>query len=80
MQTLTVEVADSFMQDFLHFIESQKEKVFIKSNEKDTAFIEEQRELHQALEEYRNSSAKTFSLVDGEYWDDTRKRLLQRQS
>ena len=72
MQTFTIEVHDSFMQDFLSFIEAQKE------NNTDRDFLTEKDELHKTLNEYKQNGSKNFSTLNKEYWNNTYNRLVER--
>ena len=81
MQTFTVEVHDSFIQDFLSFIEVQKEKIFIKKESNiDKDFLNEKEELHKTLEDYKKNGSKNFSTLNKEYWNETYNRLVERHS
>ena len=68
MQTLTVNIQDNFVQDFLAIIEHYKGKVQIKKDsnlEYDPYFYERQKELHQDIEDI--DSGKIEMLSEEEY-------------
>ncbi|MEA3496692.1 MAG: hypothetical protein U9R42_11725 [Bacteroidota bacterium] len=64
MQTLTLDIQDSFMQDFQDFIEKYKDKVTIKKDKNialDPYFYERQEKLHNARNEIKSGTAKMLS-------------------
>ncbi|MEA1919632.1 MAG: hypothetical protein U9N52_07325 [Campylobacterota bacterium] len=64
MHTLTVQVQDNFMQEFLNFIKSKKESIYIETDENlkyDPYFYERQKELHQIRDDIKNSKIKMVS-------------------
>jgi hypothetical protein len=67
MQTLTVNVQDSFMQDFLAIIDHYKDKVQLQKDKNlvaDPYFYERQKQLHQDLKEVENETAEMISHND----------------
>jgi len=71
MQTLTVQVQDSFMQEFLNFVQSRQENIHIEKDynlEYDPYFYERQRELHKIRDEIK--SAKTQMISNNDFWDE----------
>ena len=68
MQTLTVNIQDSFIQDFLTIIEHYSDKIELKKDknlESDPYFYDRQRELRQDIEDI--DSGKTKMLSQQEY-------------
>ena len=68
MQTITVNVQDGFVQDFLTIIDHYKDKVQIqkdKNLEYDPYFYERQKQLHQDLEDIK--SGKMEMLTQEQY-------------
>ena len=64
MHTLTVEIQDSFIQDFLNFVNKQKDSIKIKVDENlkyDPYFYQRQKELHQLRDDIKNSKVKMVS-------------------
>jgi len=64
MQTLTVDIQDSFVEDFLSMIEQYKDKVQIKKDknlEQDPYFYERQKELHQIKNGIDNGNIQMVS-------------------
>ena len=71
MQTLTVQVQDSFMQEFLNFVQNRQENIHIEKDynlEYDPYFYERQRELHKIRDEIK--SGKTQMISNNDFWDD----------
>lgn len=69
MQTLTLDIQDSFMQDFQDFIEKYKDKVTIKKDKNlalDPYFYERQEKLHHARNDIKSGTAKMLSGEDYE--------------
>ena len=67
MQTLTVNVQDNFVQDFLTIIEHYKDKVQLKKDknlEQDPYFYERQKQLEQDLQEVESGTAEMISHND----------------
>ena len=64
MQTVTIQVQDSFMPDFLLYIESQKDKISMPRDENlviDPYFYERQKKLNKILKSVENGDAKLLS-------------------
>ena len=64
MQTITIEVKDSFMSNFLHYVKSQKENISItkdKNLELDPYFYDRQKKLQETLKSIENKTAKMLS-------------------
>ena len=71
MQTLTVQVQDSFMQEFLNFVESRQENIHIEKDynlEYDPYFYKRQRELHKIRDEIKSGKAEMISNDD--FWEE----------
>ena len=71
MQTLTLDVQDDFVQDFLTIIEHYKDKVQLQKDKNlvaDPYFYERQKQLQQDLKEVENRTAEMISNKD--FWDD----------
>ena len=71
MQTLTVQVQDSFMQEFLNFVESRQENIHIEKDynlEYDPYFYKRQRELHKIRGEIKSGKAEMISNDD--FWEE----------
>ena len=67
MQTLTVNIQDNFVQDFLTIIEHYKDKIQLQKDENlmnDPYFYERQKQLHQDLKEIEDGTAKMISHND----------------
>ncbi|MBL6969849.1 MAG: hypothetical protein ISR68_00450 [Campylobacterales bacterium] len=67
MQTLTVNIQDNFVQDFLTIIEHYKDKVQLqkdKNLEQDPYFYERQQQLEQDLQEVESGTAEMISHND----------------
>ena len=71
MQTLTVRVQDSFMQEFLNFVENKKENIRIEKDENlayDPYFYKRQRELQALRDNIKSGKVETIS--DKDFWDE----------
>jgi len=71
MQTLTVNVQDNFVQDFLTIIDHYKDKVQLKKDknlEYDPYFYERQKELHQIKNDI--DSGKIQMIKNDNFWKD----------
>lgn len=64
MHTLTVQVQDNFMQEFLNYIKNKKESIHIEEDENlksDPYFYERQEELHQIRNDIKNGKIEMSS-------------------
>ena len=64
MQTLTLNIQESFMQDFLTIIEQYKDKIQLKKDknlELDPYFYERQKQLQQDIEDIDSGKIKMLS-------------------
>ena len=71
MQTLTVNIQDNFVQDFLTIIEHYKDKVQLQKDKNlvnDPYFYERQKQLEQDINEI--DSGKTQMISNEDFWDD----------
>ena len=71
MQTLTVNIQDNFVQDFLTIIEHYKDKIQLQKDENlvnDPYFYERQKQLEQDIAEINNGQVKMINNED--FWDD----------
>jgi len=71
MQTLTVQVQDSFMQEFLNFVQSRQENIHIEKDynlKYDPYFYKRKEELHKIRDEIKSGETKMISNSD--FWDD----------
>ncbi|MEA1913838.1 MAG: hypothetical protein U9N30_00840 [Campylobacterota bacterium] len=76
MQTLTVNIQDNFVQDFLTIIEHYKDKVQLqkdKNLEYDPYFYERQKQLEQDLQEVESGTAEMISHND--LWNNINNHL-----
>ena len=67
MQTLTVNIQDNFVQDFLTIIEHYKDKIQLQKDqnlEQDPYFYERQKQLQQDLQEVESGTAEMISHND----------------
>jgi hypothetical protein len=67
MKTLTLNVQDSFVQDFLTIIDQYKDKVELqkdKNLENDPYFYERQKELHQIRNDIKNGQSELILFED----------------
>jgi len=64
MQTLTIEVKDDFMTEFMNVLDNFKDSVKIKKDknlEHDPYFYERQKELQQIRDEIKNGKAQMLT-------------------
>jgi hypothetical protein len=76
MQTLTVNIQDNFVQEFLTIIEHYKDKVQLQKDinlEQDPYFYERQKQLEQDLEEVESGTAEMISHND--LWNNINNHL-----
>ena len=69
MQTLSVQVQDSYIQDFMSYVNSHSENITItkdKNLELDTYFYERQKELQQQRDDIKNGNSQLISFEDFE--------------
>jgi len=81
MQTLTVNIQDNFVQDFLTIIEHYKDKVQLQKDKNlvnDPYFYERQKQLQQDIDEIDSGKAQMISNED--FWNniDTFTQSLQK--
>lgn len=71
MQTLTLDIQDNFLQDFLTIIEHYKDKVQLtkdKNLEHDPYFYERQKQLQQDIDEIDSGKAQMINNQD--FWNE----------
>jgi len=71
MQTLTIQVKDDFMSEFMKIIDTVKDNVIVqkdKNLEYDSYFYERQDKLQKIRNDSKNG--KTTMLEDNEFWED----------
>ena len=71
MQTLTVNIQDNFVQDFLTIIDHYKDKVQLKKDknlEYDPYFYERKKQLQQDINDIDSGKVKMINNED--FWDD----------
>lgn len=81
MQTLSVQVQDDYMQQFMNFVKNSHSNVIIakdKNLELDPYFYERQNQLHQDLEEVESSKAEMISHDD--LWSNINNHLKSKNS
>ena len=64
MQTMAVQVQDSYVQNFMNYIDNHSEDITItkdKNLEIDPYFYERQKELHQIRDDIRNGNIEMVS-------------------
>jgi len=71
MQTLTINIQDNFLQDFLTIIEHYKDKVQLQKDENlvnDPYFYKRQKQLQQDIDNI--DSGKVQMISNEDFWDD----------
>jgi len=64
MQTLSVQVKDDYMQQFMNFVKNSHSNITISKDrnlELDTCFYEHQKELHQIRDDIKNGKMEMLS-------------------
>jgi len=86
MQTLTIEVKDDFMTEFMHVLNNFKDNIKIKKDgvlleyknlEQDPYFYERQKELQQIRDDIKSGKSKTTSFEDFELEMDKFEKKLE---
>ena len=70
MQTMAVEIQDSYVQDFISYVKSHSENITITKDENleyDPYYYERKKELEQVIEESENG---TMEMLSQEQYDD----------
>ncbi len=81
MQTLTVNIQDNFVQDFLTIIDHYKDKVQLKKDknlEYDPYFYERKKQLQQDIDDIDNYKVKMINNEDFWYDIDSFTQSLQK--
>ena len=76
MRTLSVQIQDDYMQQFMNFVKNSHSNIIIakdKNLELDPYFYERQKQLQQDLEEVESSNAEMISHDD--LWNTINKHL-----
>ncbi len=71
MQTLTIDIKDDFMTEFMKIIDTVKDNVVVrpdKNLELDTYFYERQKKLQKIRDDIKNG--KVAMIDDKEFWED----------
>ena len=71
MQTLTINIQDNFVQDFLTIIERHKDKIQVQKDENlisDPYFYDRQKQLKQDIDEI--DSGRVEMINNKDFWDD----------
>jgi len=80
MQTLTIEVKDDFMAEFMKIIDNAKDNIIIKKDENleiDPYFYERQKKLQQIRDDIKSGKSKTTSFEDFELEMDKFEKELE---
>jgi len=81
MQTLSIEIEDSYMQQFMNFVKESHSNITVAKDENlelDPYFYERQKELHQDLEEVESGKAEMIS--HDNLWHNINKHLKSLDS
>ncbi|MBL0703658.1 MAG: hypothetical protein JJV95_06735 [Sulfurospirillum sp.] len=71
MQTMSVQIKDSYVQNFMSYVNNHSENITISKDENlelDPYFYERQKELHQIKNNI--DSGKVQMIENDEFWDD----------
>ena len=81
MQTLSVQIQDDYMQQFMNFVENSHSNIIIEKDKKlelDPYFYERQKQLHKDLEEVESGKAEMISHDD--LWNNINNHLKSKNS
>jgi predicted RND superfamily exporter protein len=81
MQTLSVQIQDDYMQQFMDFVKKSHSNIIISKDinlELDPYFYERQKQLHQDLEEVESGKAEMISHDD--LWSNINNHLKSKNS
>ncbi|WP_321778424.1 hypothetical protein [Sulfurimonas sp.] len=76
MQTLSIQIQDAYMQQFMNFVKESHSNITVskdKNLELDPYFYERQKQLHQDLEEVESEKAEMVSHND--LWNNINSHL-----
>ena len=76
MQTLTVNVHDNFLQDFLNFVDRYKDKVQLQKDKNldiDPYFYDRQKQLQEDIDEIDNGT--TMMISHNDMWNNVNNHL-----
>ena len=71
MQTISIQVQDDYVSDFMSYVNNHSDRIIISKDENleyDPYFYERQKELHQIKSDIDN--AKVQMIENDEFWDD----------
>ncbi|MEA3352302.1 MAG: hypothetical protein U9Q33_00600 [Campylobacterota bacterium] len=77
MKTISVQIQDSYVSDFMNYINNHSENITIskdKNLELDPYFYERQKELHQLREDIKNGD---MEMLSQEQYDKEMKQFLE---
>lgn len=69
MQTMSVQIQDDYIQDFMDYVNSHSENITISKDEyleNDSFFYERKKELHQIRDDIKSGKSKLVSFDDFE--------------
>lgn len=69
MKTLTIDIQDSFLKDFLNFVQKSQNKILVRDNtilEEDGYFDDRKKQLHKIREDVKSGKEKLFSIDEFE--------------
>ena len=81
MQTLSVQIKDSYMQQFMNFVKESHSNITISEDENleiDPYFYERQKQLHQDLEAVESGKAEMIS--HDNLWSNIHSHLKSKNS
>lgn len=69
MKTLTIDIQDSFLKEFLNFVQKSQNKILVRDNailEEDSYFEERKKQLHKIREDVKSGKEKLLSIDEFE--------------
>lgn len=80
MKTLTIDIQDNFIQEFLNFVQNSQNKIKLHQDsnlDKDVYFYQIQEELYKIRKQVKNDSNQLYSISDIEKKFDTFEKKLE---
>ncbi len=69
MKTLTIDIQDSFLKDFLNFVQKSQNKISVRNSvilEEDSYFDERKKQLHKIREDVKSGKEELFTIEEFE--------------
>jgi len=81
MQTIQIEVQDTYMDNVLNILRSLQntmiDTIHIHTPDDASDFAKDRKALESVLHDYTQNGSKNFTKLDSDYWRSVKDRLLQ---